>query len=205
MSKATQTTGKEGELRVIGELLRRGFDVYLPLVDIGGIDCIIKTEIGYKEIQIKTREKFSTALLFDVKSFVPIDSFFIICYNINEPDTFWVIPSKIFKDNAVYLKIVKRLRLILGNEDSKKRKKLHIYRNNFFQLKEGTREAIKELRPALKEIRKTGWRWLKEKYPTLKDVNKKIKEAKEKNYSQGYIKVLENLKKYWEKHGRPNN
>lgn len=74
MSKATQATGKEGELRVIGELLRRGFDIYLPLVDIGGVDCIIKTDVDYKEIQIKTREKFSYKLLFDVKNFVPRDN-----------------------------------------------------------------------------------------------------------------------------------
>jgi len=200
MSKASQTTGKEGELRVIGELLRRGFDIYLPLVDIGGIDCIIKTDIGYREIQIKTREKFSTALLFDVKNFIPKDSFFIICYNINEPDTFWIIPSKVFKDNAIYLKTVKRLRLILGDEDSKMRRRLHIYRNNFFQLKEGTKEAAEELKPIVKDVRKTGWQWLKERYPTLEDVNRKIKEAKEKGYSKGYIKVLENLKRYREKH-----
>ena len=200
MPKATQTTGKEGELKVIGELLRRGFNVYQPLVDIGGIDCIIKTEVGYKEIQIKTRGRFSTTLLFDVKNFVPRDDFFIICYNINEPDTFWVIPSKVFKENAIYLKTVNRLRLTLGDEDSKMRKKLHIYRNNFFQFKEGTKEAIKELKPAIKKVRRTGWRWLKEKYPTFEDVNKKIREAKEKGYSRGYIKVLENLRKYWKKH-----
>ncbi len=55
MIKATQTTGKEGELKVISELLKRCFEFYTPLVDIVGIDCIIKTEVEYKEIQIKTR------------------------------------------------------------------------------------------------------------------------------------------------------
>lgn len=75
MVKLTQTIGKEGELRVIGELLRRGFDVYLPAVDVGGIDCIIKTPKGYKEIQIKTRSE-AKLLLFDVKEFIPRDNFF---------------------------------------------------------------------------------------------------------------------------------
>ena len=199
MAKATQTTGKQGELMVIGELLRRGFEVYVPLVDVGGIDCIIKTDVGYKEIQIKTRE-LARVLLFDVKEFVPRDKFFIICYNIKEPDTFWVIPSKVFKENAQYLKKYRRFRLILGDEDSKMRRKLQLYRNNFFQLREGTKEAAEELKPLVKKIKITGWQWLKEKYPTLDDVNKKIKEAKEKGYSQGYIKVLENLKRYWKKH-----
>lgn len=196
VEKETQRTGKEGELRVIGELLKRGFDIYVPLIDIRGIDCIIKTEVGYKEIQIKTRERAKT-LLFDVKEFSPTDNFFVICYNIKEQETFWVIPSKIFKKDSHLLKKYGRLRLILGNEDSKMRRKLHIYRNNFFQLKEGTKEAADELKSTIK---KTGWQWLKEKYPNLEDINKKIKEAKEKKYSKGYIKVLENLKRYWEKH-----
>jgi hypothetical protein len=198
MSRATQTIGKQGELMVIGELLKRGFDVYLPAVDIGGVNCIIKTETGYKEIQIKTRES-AKILLFDVKNFTPRDNFFIICYNLKEPDTFWVIPSKVFKENSQFLKKYGRLRLILGGEDSKMRKRLHIYRNNFFQLKEGTKEAIKELKPVIKKVRKTGWQYLKEKYPTLDAINEKLKEAKEKGYSAGYIKVLENLKKYREK------
>jgi len=199
MAKATQTTGKEGELRAIGELLRKGFNIYLPLVDIGGIDCIIKTDVGYKEIQIKTRE-LAKVLLFDVKDFIPRDNFFIICYNLKEPDTYWVIPSKVFKQNAQILKKYGRLRLILGDEDSKMRRKLQLYRNNFFQLKEGTKEAAEELKPVVKTVKRTGWQWLKERYPTLDDVDKKIKEAKEKGYSKGYIRVLENLKKYWEKH-----
>jgi hypothetical protein len=197
--KASQTIGKQGELMVIGELLKRGFDVYLPAVDIGGIDCIIKTESGYKEIQIKTREE-AKILLFDVKEFTPRENFFIICYNLKEPDIFWVIPSKVFQEKAKHLKRFKRFRLILGDEDSKMRRALHIYRNNFFQLKEGSKEGEKELKNLTKKIRKTGWQYLKEKYPTLDAIDKKIQEAKEKGYSQGYIKVLENLRKYKERH-----
>jgi len=196
MEKATQVTGKEGELKVIGELLKRGFDVYLPLIDIGGIDCIIKTHAGYKEIQIKTREQFATKLLFDVKDFQPRDNFFIICYNINEPETFWVFPSKVFKENAYFLKKYGKLRLILGDEDSRMRRKLHHYRNNFFQLKGGTNEPAQKLQRAVKA---SGWQQLKEMYPNVESVEKKIKEAKERGCSEGYIKVLENLKRYWKK------
>ena len=47
---------------------------------------------------------------------------------------------------------------------------------------------------------KSGWQRLKEVYPSVEAVEKKIKEAKEEGLSRGYIKVLENLKKYWEKH-----
>jgi len=47
--------GAIGEYIVIGEFLKLGFDVYLPVVD-QGIDCIIRTDNGkFFEIQIKTR------------------------------------------------------------------------------------------------------------------------------------------------------
>lgn len=127
MLKATQTTGKEGELKVIGELLRQGFDVYSPLVDIGGIDCVIKTDVGYREIQIKTRES-AQIILFQVREYIPRDNFFIICYNLKEPNAFWVIPSKVFKNESriVNTKRGRAFRLVLGDENSKMRRNLHI-------------------------------------------------------------------------------
>jgi len=197
MLKATQTTGKEGELKVIGELLRQGFDVYLPLVDIGGIDCVIKTDVGYREIQIKTRES-AQIILFQVREYISRDNFFIICYNLKEPNAFWVIPSKVFKNESriVSTKRGRAFRLVLGNENSKMRRNLHIYKDNFFQLKEGTAEAAKELKQT---VRKSGWQALKVLYPNVNAVENKLNEAKEKQFSQGYIKVLENLKRYWEK------
>jgi hypothetical protein len=194
MLKATQTTGKEGELKVIGELLRQGFDVYLPLVDIGGIDCVIKTNVGYKEIQIKTMES-AKIILFQVREFIPRDNFYIICYNLKKPNTFWVIPSKIYRNESriVNTKRGYAFRLVLGDENSKTRRSLHFYKDNSFQLKEGTIEATKELKQTIK---KSGWRALKELYPNVNAVKNKLKEAKEKKYSQGYIKVLEDLKRY---------
>ena len=197
--KETQRTGKEGELKVIGELLRRGFEIYTPLIDTVGIDCIIRTGVGYREIQIKTREKISSSLLFDVKEFTPRDTFFIICYNTNEPDNFWVIPSKVFRDNAAIMKKFGKFRLTLGVEDSKRRQKLHQFRNNFFQLKEGSIEAAKELE---KTVKVSGWQKLKEMYPTAEAVEQKIKEAKNKGYSKAYTKVLQGLKAYWQRHNK---
>jgi len=89
MVKLTQTTGKEGEFKVIGELLKRGFDVYLPVVDTG-TDCIVKTKGGFKEIQIKTRAKVSGRgrFHFIVKEFTPRPNFYVICYYTFEPNTF---------------------------------------------------------------------------------------------------------------------
>ena len=133
MEKETQRTGKQGELAVIGELIRRGFDVFLPAIDMYGVDCILRTPRGHKEIQIKTRER-AKLLLFDVKAFRPRNNFFIICYNLNEPNTFWIFPSKVFKEYARYLKKYGRYRLELGGEGSRKRRDLFGYKDNFYLL-----------------------------------------------------------------------
>jgi len=51
--------GKRQEFVAIAELLRRGFDVYLTLVDDLQIDCIIPQEVNgepvYLDVQIKAR------------------------------------------------------------------------------------------------------------------------------------------------------
>jgi len=48
--------GKRQEYIAVAELLRRGFDVYMTLVDDQGIDCVIRiNENRYLDIQIKAR------------------------------------------------------------------------------------------------------------------------------------------------------
>ena len=54
----TASFGKRQEYSVVAELLKRGFDVYMTLVDDQGIDCIIRLNSGrYLDIQIKARSK----------------------------------------------------------------------------------------------------------------------------------------------------
>jgi len=195
MEKETQRTGKQGELAVMGELVRRGFDLFLPVIDIYGIDCIMRTPTGYKEIQIKTREKAKT-LLFDVKNFTPRDNLFIICFDLKEPKNFWIFPSKVFMEHAYHLKKYGRRRLILGNEHSKKRRELFHYLNNFYLLQEEPEGPAVALASGKQ---KTGWHWLKEKYTSVSAVDKKIEEVRRHEGSEGYIKVLEHLRRYWEK------
>jgi hypothetical protein len=51
---------KRGELTVIGELLRHGLHVFLPVVDMG-VDCVVDIGGGnYREVQIKYRENKAT-------------------------------------------------------------------------------------------------------------------------------------------------
>lgn len=48
--------GKRQEFAVISRLLKEGCDVYLPLVDERGIDCVIRKDRGrYLDVQIKAR------------------------------------------------------------------------------------------------------------------------------------------------------
>src|SRR3989344_6068327 len=80
-----QITGKRGEYRVIGKLMESGFTVYVPILDIEGIDCIIKNDTGRLiEIQIKTRnKKDSDNRQFKLKSLRPHKDLFICCYMID--------------------------------------------------------------------------------------------------------------------------
>ncbi|MBI5525230.1 MAG: hypothetical protein HY897_02770 [Deltaproteobacteria bacterium] len=92
--------GKRQEFIAVGELLRRGFDVYMTLVDDQQIDCIIRQERGrrlrYLDIQIKARSRDcdprNGALFAGMQILKPRKDYFFIFYS--EPaDTYWVMPS----------------------------------------------------------------------------------------------------------------
>lgn len=117
--------GAIGENIVIGEFLRRGFDVYRPVVD-RGIDCIIRTVDGkFFEIQTKTRHTTERGKYwFQVRP-----NFFILCYQAKlSPEDFWIIPSAVFqqychpKNNVCVL-----------NLNPKHQRILEKYKNNFDQ------------------------------------------------------------------------
>lgn len=87
--------GKRQEFLVISELLRKGFDVYLTLVDDQGIDCIIRVdECTYIDIQIKARSKEAKQWnFFAAMSFESRENFYFIFYT-ERNNTFWTFPSK---------------------------------------------------------------------------------------------------------------
>lgn len=89
--------GKRQEYVVIAELLRRGFDIYIPLVDDQHIDCIIRRDNNnYIDVQIKARSK-------DCKPYVagrfaamdipnPREKYYFIFYS-EAVNKYWIIPS----------------------------------------------------------------------------------------------------------------
>lgn len=95
----TAAIGKQGELFVFGELLQRGIVPYVPLVDLEGIDAIIRLDGGcYREIQIKKLEKQKDVRWFQVRNLRASEHLFILC--VERDNTVWVLPSLIFEKYA---------------------------------------------------------------------------------------------------------
>ena len=86
--------GKRQEYVVVAELLKRGFDVYMTLVDDQGIDCIIRMdENTYIDIQIKARSKTAKQWnLFAAMTIIPRDNYYFIFY-LEVNNSFWIVPS----------------------------------------------------------------------------------------------------------------
>jgi hypothetical protein len=81
--------GKHCEHLVFAELLKRGLDTYLPIVDDKGVDCIIRNNNGtHLDIQIKGR---GPRWIFNFGSVESRPNYFFILY---PPDkNFYVVPS----------------------------------------------------------------------------------------------------------------
>lgn len=90
----TASFGKRQEYSVIAELLKRGFDVYMTLVDDQGIDCIVRLdEKRYVDLQIKARSKDAKQWnYFASMFFEPRENLYFIFYT-EKNNTFWTIPS----------------------------------------------------------------------------------------------------------------
>jgi len=54
--RGSASFGKRIEFSIIGEMLKEGLDVYIPMVDDMGIDAIVRRYTGsFLEIQIKAQ------------------------------------------------------------------------------------------------------------------------------------------------------
>ena len=95
--------GKRAEFIVFGELIRRGADLYLPVIDIG-IDAIIRKNDGaYLQIQVKSTEAQNQAGWFHVWDLEEYEGrrLFIACVDMSkEPPESWILPSEVFMDYA---------------------------------------------------------------------------------------------------------
>ena len=98
--------GKRIEHFLIGQMLKEGLDVYLPVVDDKGIDAVVRRPDGsYVEVQIKARSK--TVREGDAALFAAIEhehrpNYWFVFYSerIGENGTMWIMTSKEFIEES---------------------------------------------------------------------------------------------------------
>ena len=127
MGTSSRHKGKRAEYYVFGELIKRGLDLYLPVVDIG-VDAIIRGDDGsaYVELQVKSTEAEPQAGYFNVYDLEPSTNLFIICVDMSkaklseygQPEI-WVLPSGVYEQHATIqtLKHTTRYHLPLPAKD----------------------------------------------------------------------------------------
>ncbi len=91
--------GKRIEYKLIGDMLMEGLDVYVPLVDDHGVDCIVKKQDGtFIEVQIKARSNeviFGDAALFSAITHEPTKNFYFVFYS-ERMSMMWILSSEEF-------------------------------------------------------------------------------------------------------------
>jgi hypothetical protein len=103
VERTSQQKGKRAEFIVFGELVKKGANLYLPVIDLG-IDAIIKKKDGtFSQIQVKSTEASGQAGWFNIWDLEKYEGkkLFIVCVEMSkEPPEIWVLPSEIFKKYA---------------------------------------------------------------------------------------------------------
>ena len=96
--------GKRMEYNLVGKMLMEGLDVYLPLVDDHGVDCVIKKEDGtFIEVQIKARSNEvadGDAALFAAITHDLTPNFYFVFFS-ERLDLMWIMSSEEFLKECV--------------------------------------------------------------------------------------------------------
>ena len=92
------------EYNLVGKMLMEGLDVYLPLVDDHGVDCVIKKEDGtFIEVQIKARSNEvaeGDAALFAAITHELTPNFYFVFYS-ERLNSMWIMSSEEFLSECV--------------------------------------------------------------------------------------------------------
>ena len=96
--------GKRIEYWIIGQMLKEGLDVYVPLVDDDAIDAVIRKADGtFTTVQIKARSRdviVGDAALFAAIPHEARDNYWFVFYS-ERMDMTWIMTSKEFIAEAV--------------------------------------------------------------------------------------------------------
>lgn len=97
--KDSASFGKRMEYSLVGEMLMEKLDVYMPLVDDHGIDCVIEKKDGtFIKVQIKARSNTvadGEAALFAAITHEKSDNFYFVFYS-ERLKTKWILSSEEF-------------------------------------------------------------------------------------------------------------
>lgn len=99
--------GKRIEHYLIGQMLKEGLDVYLPVVDDKGIDAVVRRKDGtYVEVQIKARSKYvvdGDAALFSAIEHSHRSNYWFVFYSerLGVNGTMWIMSSAEFIKESV--------------------------------------------------------------------------------------------------------
>lgn len=160
METSSRHKGKRAEYYVFGELIKRGFDVYLPILDIG-VDAIIRHEDGdaYVELQLKSTEAENQAVYFNVYDLRPSPNLFIVCLDMSEAKLsehgqpkVWVIPSSLYEQHATIQKLKDTTRYHLPLPAKDKRY--------------GNKTRAESLRQYCATVHEEAWRQLSKRKPS---------------------------------------
>jgi hypothetical protein len=100
--------GRRMEYWLIGQMLREGLDVYVPLVDDIGVDAVIrKADNNFIEVQIKARShevKFTSAALFaGIDHPLPRQNYYFV-FRSERLNTMWIMSSEELMAEASQIK-----------------------------------------------------------------------------------------------------
>lgn len=95
--------GKRMELELMSKMLLEGLDVYTPLVDDHGVDCVVKKKDGtFIEIQIKARSSGvneGQAAFFPELSHKKTENFYFVFYS-ERLKSMWIMSSEEFLNES---------------------------------------------------------------------------------------------------------
>lgn len=141
--------GKRIEHFLIGQMLKEGLDVYLPVVDDKGIDAVVRRPDGkFVEVQIKARSKEvidGDAALFSAIEHEYRPNYWFVFYSerLGENGTMWIMTSSEFINESVQ------------NKNGKNKGKRSIWFN-------GKREGIEYVKPRFEKYIRTDFRRITE-------------------------------------------
>ena len=131
---------KRAGLWVFDQLLREGIIVYTPLLNIEGVDAVVRCEDGrFRDLVIRASENEHFPNWFSVNRLTPRDNLYVVCVSWQvTPVQCWIFPSQDFVRNAASKGSANELDLEAEADDGVRlRQKLSMFRNAWRLITDG--------------------------------------------------------------------